>query len=358
MSADGSEITTVAGTHAMGNGPDVATPATQVALTDPNGLHVLGDGTFYIFDTGNSKIRRVSPSGECSTIHTFTPTPSFLVGRGLWVSDDEQPIYFCGEIIFSGPQTGLQAVMKFSAADGVVSNYAHLPPGERGLGNLDVAPDGSLGVTSSGDHRVYRITGPGATPVIIAGNGMEGNNSTSGVPATSVPLERVRGISFLPDGSYFLATQKGGDIWWVDLDGNIQLFVSGSGSGNVKSGDGLVHNSAGDKISEPRATHWASNGDLLIVSNDTGVVRAVNTTSTRSAPQATLTEGLQNFTLSFPATTKGRYLLESSTSLISDDWTAETGLSSSENKIFSHPLLKNGGTKFWRIVVPSEAGGN
>ncbi|MDA8969056.1 hypothetical protein N9F48_03200, partial [Akkermansiaceae bacterium] len=63
MSADGSEITTVAGTHAMGNGPDVATPATQVALTDPNGLHVLGDGTFYIFDTGNSKIRRVSPSG-------------------------------------------------------------------------------------------------------------------------------------------------------------------------------------------------------------------------------------------------------------------------------------------------------
>jgi hypothetical protein len=351
VSADGSTITTVAGTHTGGDGPDSPTPATQVDLSNPNGLHVLGDGTFYILDTDNKKIRKVTPSGMCSTI--LKHAPGFFAGRGLWVSDDEQVIYFCGGIMPSG----LQAVMKLSAI-GELTDYAYVPPGNRGLGNIDVAPDGTLGVTSVGDHRVYRITSDGATPLVIAGNGSEGNGGPSGVPATTIALERVRGISFLPDGSYFLATQKGGDVWWVDLEGNIHLFVSGSRSGNVKAGDGFAHDSAGDKISEPRAIHWASNGDLLIVSNDTGVIRAVRTTCGPQTPPLTITKGLFNLTLSFPARTKGRYLLESSTTLGPPRWIPEAGLSSESDMIFNHSVSKSGDAKFWRINVPTQAGGN
>ena len=125
VSADGSTITTVAGTHTSGDGPDSPTPATQVDLSNPNGLHVLGDGTFYILDTDNKKIRKVTPSGMCSTI--LKHAPGFFAGRGLWVSDDEQVIYFCGGIMPSG----LQAVMKLSAI-GELTDYAYVPPGTRG----------------------------------------------------------------------------------------------------------------------------------------------------------------------------------------------------------------------------------
>ena len=38
-------IVTVAGINSAGNGPDAATPGTQVALNEPNGLFVLSNGT-------------------------------------------------------------------------------------------------------------------------------------------------------------------------------------------------------------------------------------------------------------------------------------------------------------------------
>ena len=46
-------IITVAGINSPGDGPNTATPGTEVALREPNGLWVRGDGTVYILDLGN-----------------------------------------------------------------------------------------------------------------------------------------------------------------------------------------------------------------------------------------------------------------------------------------------------------------
>ncbi|MCI0349386.1 MAG: hypothetical protein L0Z53_08170, partial [Acidobacteriales bacterium] len=86
VTADGI-IHTVAGTNGPGDGPDEPTTATEVALWEPNGLWVRDDGTFYILDLRNGKVRRVETNGICETL--FAVPGGITTGRGLWVSDDE-----------------------------------------------------------------------------------------------------------------------------------------------------------------------------------------------------------------------------------------------------------------------------
>ena len=80
-------IHTVAGTHASGNGPDSSQLATTVALDLPNGLWVLGDGTLFVLDTGNGKVRRLDTNGMMTTV--FFDKNGMGNGRGLWVKDDQ-----------------------------------------------------------------------------------------------------------------------------------------------------------------------------------------------------------------------------------------------------------------------------
>ncbi|MGC6425407.1 MAG: hypothetical protein ACON5H_00235 [Akkermansiaceae bacterium] len=352
VSADGSTITTIAGTHTLGNGPDIEMPAISVQLNNPNGLHVLADGTFYILDTGNQKIRRVSNTGSCTTVLTYLN--GFGAGRGLWVSENEQTIYFCGEVVAGGNQN----VMRFNPGSPPIV-MARIPGGSNGLGNLDVAPDQSLGVTSAGGHRVYRIRGPGVAPVVIAGNGGTTGEPADGSPALSATLNRVRGIAFRSDGTYFLATQKGGDVWWIDLDANIHRFVSGGGSGNATVSKGSSRTSVGDKISEPRAINLATNGDLLIVSNDNGVVQAVNTTHRPPAAQFEVERDEAGaFSLKFRGHFDGRYLFESSESLLPGSWEEEAVFTTQAPTTQRIPFLPTLRKKYWRLRVPSQAGGN
>lgn len=351
VSADGSEITTVAGTHFMGNGGDSEMTATAVALNNPNGLHVLADGTFYILDTGNQKIRRVSSIGVCTTVLSYPN--GFGTGRGLWVSEDEQTIYFCGEFTLGTNQN----VMRFIPGN-PPTVFANIEGGNNGLGNLDVAPDQSVGITSAGGHRVYRVRGPGVAPIVIAGNGSTSGEPADGSSALSAPLNRVRGIAFLPDGSYFLATQKGGDIWWVDLSGDIHRFVSGAGSGNATIQDGVSRTIGGDKLAEPRAIHLATNGDLIIISNDNGVVQAVNTTKRPKAPQLEIgqdEDGLLN--LKFRGSFQGQYLFESSELLHPGSWEVEAVFTTIAPTTQSFPVLPNQTQRFWRLRTPTQAGG-
>ena len=249
-------VTTVAGTHSAGfNGE--AGKATEVQLSSPNGLHVLPDGTFYILDLFNQRVRRVDRSGAMTTVlHSAT---DFGPGRGLWVSADETTIFY----------NGFSRVMRWTAATG----STEFASGFTDPGNIAVDSDGNLIVTDRGAHVVYRIQ-PDGTRTIIAGDGSDAE-PIDGRPATSIGLEDVRGIALRSDGSYFLCTKKGGDIVFVDRAGIATVLIRGNRSGNTHAGDGLPLESPGEKISEPRAISLAPNGDLVITTNDNGFIRVV-----------------------------------------------------------------------------------
>lgn len=249
-------IHTVAGINSPGDGADEPSPALETALNQPNGLFVLPDGVVYILDLGNFKIRRLNTNGF---IETVCYIPDLIVGRGLWVTPDESTIY-----VASG-----NVVYRWTKEDGL-EIYAS---GFTELGNIAIAPDGSLVVTDRGAHKVTKIL-PDGSKIVIAGNGMTYGGG-DGYPATQTALNEVRGVWFLPDGSFFVCTHRGSQVWYVDRGGTIHLFLNGYRS-NTHAGDGTwFYNPYEYRVSEVRAVVVDYQGNLLITENDSGYVRKI-----------------------------------------------------------------------------------
>ena len=254
ITSDGT-IHTFAGTHVGGFNGDGPAPATSLQLNFPNGEWVRGDGTVYILDTDNGRIRRVDTLGVMTTL--FTVAGGISTGRGLWVSADESLVYFA-----SGTD-----LKKWTPIGGVqlLNNQF------KELGNLVVDSAGNLFVTDRADNRVFLVS-PDGSRTIIAGDGGD-NNGGDGFPALQTGLLEVRGVWPLPTGGYLLVTHKGSQVWYVDAAGIIHLLVDGA-TGN-HAGDGAWFHSPGLKVSEVRSVALDAQGNLLIVENDYGYVRRI-----------------------------------------------------------------------------------
>lgn len=268
---DGSGIIrTVAGTNVAGFNGDG--PAALCQLNGPQNAYPMLDGSFYILDTGNKRIRKVDAAGQMTTVIT----ESASLSRGLWVKRDGSLIYYCTNT----------ALKRWTPAQGnnpgtvMAQNFSE-------LGNIDVAQNGDIYLTDRGAltsdptfSKVFRIiptaTPATYTPVVVAGTGgtTDSGPGASGNPATATGIRGVRGIAFHPAGGYFLATHRGGDLWYVDRSGVITLVVQGN-EANVKVPSLLPRNlpAVGSPvISELRSAGVALNGDLLVVTNDSGYI--------------------------------------------------------------------------------------
>lgn len=249
-------IHTVAGTGTGSYGDTNPSPALSVALNNPNGLWVRDDGTFYILDRDNGLIRKVDTNGVC-TLMTDNGG-SIPEGRGLWVSRDESVLYFsAGTQLKRWDTTNGLAVM----ADGFFQ-----------LGNLAVDPNGRIAVTDRGANRVFRVDSDG-TKTLIAGNG-DGFGVGDGQLATNAALAEVRGIWFLSTGAYFLATDSGSQVWYVDTDGIIHLFLNGDSFSHA--GDGSwFYDPTTPKVSKVRQITMDYDNNLIITEHDAGYIRKV-----------------------------------------------------------------------------------
>ncbi|MBN2508173.1 MAG: hypothetical protein JXQ71_15925 [Verrucomicrobia bacterium] len=250
-------IVTVAGVNLPGDGPDGQTNGTACALNGPNGLWLRTDGTVYLLDLNNSKVRRLDTNGLIQTL--FAIPGGLFGGRGLWVSEDETLAYV----------SSWATVKQWTATNGVTD----FSTGYTELGNLGMDPRGNLVVTDRGAHRVYRLDA-GGHRTAIAGNGMSSGGG-DGQPALATGLEGVRGVWFLPSGAYFLCTHRGSQVWYVDTDGFIHLFLNGHRS-ETHAGDGTwFYNPAEYRVSECRAVTVDAEGNVVVTENDYGFVRRV-----------------------------------------------------------------------------------
>lgn len=260
-------IHTYAGTHTAGNNGDGPAPATNLHLRFPNGGWLRADGTFYILDTENGKVRKVSTNGMMSTIFTTTPMGD---GRALWVKSDESLIYFG-----SGSAVGANVTVlnKWTPTGGV----AVVRSGFLNMGNiLGNETNGDLYITDRDAYRVYRLS-PGGTLTTIAGNGTSSGGG-EGFPALSTGLILPRSIWFIPNGGYFISEHSPGNrIWYVDPAGIIHRWMNGSDANNFRVGDGqwFYQNPATAKLSRVRSANVAPNGDMIIMESNYGYVRRI-----------------------------------------------------------------------------------
>jgi sugar lactone lactonase YvrE len=250
-------IVTVAGINVAGSGPTNPSQATSVALNNPNGLWVREDGLFYILDRDNGYIRRVDTNGLMTTIvdHGF----AIPGGRGLWVSEDESRIFYA-----AGTQ-----VMTWDPTNGL----APFASGFSDLGNIAMDPQGNLAVTDDRLSQVFRLQSDG-TRTVIAGNGnIEGGQD--GDLAINVGLAAVRGIWFLPTGAFFLCTDVGCQVWYVDTSGYIHLVLNGDSNAHAGDGAWFYEDPSLPKIGAGKQIVLDDEGNLLVTENAVGYVRKI-----------------------------------------------------------------------------------
>ena len=237
-------VTVVAGTGTAGFSGDGG-PATAAQLNSPYDVAVSPDGSLYIADAGNFRIRRVGPDGIITTV-AGNGTQGFS-GDGGAARDAE--IGLLWEIML-GSDGGLYLTdwprIRRIGTDGIITTVA-------GTGDFSYNGDGipatqanidavSFNVTSNGiiyiaDRFNYRIrlVGPDGIIKTVAGTG-SGGFSGDGGPATEADLWEPTGVSVGPDGTLYIADSRNYRIRRVGADGMITT-IAGNGTLGY-SGDG------------------------------------------------------------------------------------------------------------------------
>ncbi|MBI3768749.1 MAG: hypothetical protein HY271_09680 [Deltaproteobacteria bacterium] len=158
-------------------------PATAAELGDPTGVAVAADGSIYIAEQGNRRLRRVGLDGVITTV----------AGTGaLGTSGDGGPAV----------QAGFQTVERIA-----------------------VGPDASIYVVDGGT-RIRRITTDGIIRT-VAGTGIIGGIGDGG-PATSAQLN-CASVSAAADGGFYIADFFNHRVRRVGPDGIINTVVDYSG---------------------------------------------------------------------------------------------------------------------------------
>lgn len=258
-------IYTHAGTHTNGFNGDGPAPATNLHLNWPNGGWMRGDGTFYVLDTYNGKVRRIDTDGAMSSL--FSAGAALGDGRALWVRSDEALVYFGS----GSDATNLNRWTPTGGVSVVRSDFVN-------LGNI-VGDErtGDLYITDRGRHRVYRMDTNGVLTT-IAGNGTTSGGG-DGFSALATGLNQPRTICFLPNGNggYFIGEHEGNRIWYVDPAGIIHLWMNGDSSGPGRRGDGqwFYNNLSSPKVTKIRSITMDRRGNLIIMESNFGYVRRI-----------------------------------------------------------------------------------
>jgi hypothetical protein len=220
-------ITTVAGNGTGGYYNDGGL-ATLAELDGPHGVAVDGARNFYIADTTNNRIRKVTPGGIITT----------YAGTGAAGSSGDG---------------GLATSAELNSPYGVALD---------GAGNLYIA--------DTTNNRIRMVT-PGGIITRYAGTGAAGSGGDNG-PATSAELNSPYGVAVDGAGNLYIADTTNNRIRMVTLSSGIITTVAGNGSGGF-SGDGNPATSA--QLYNPFGVAVDGSGNLYIADFDNSRIREV-----------------------------------------------------------------------------------
>jgi NHL repeat len=222
-----SVVTTLAGNGQARAGGDGG-PATAASLNQPRGRPAVGpDGSIYIADTFNNRIRRIAPNGVISTV----------AGTGAKG--------FSGD---GGPAVNARL------------SWPH-----------DVAVDGAgnVYIADAANHRIRRVTADGVIRT-VGGTGSAGFNG-DGIAATAARLNRPKAL-VLAGSQLWFSDGDNNRIRRVDLSSGIISTVAGTGVAGF-SGDGGPALRA--RIRAPRAIDRDPQGNLYFADSRNNRIRRV-----------------------------------------------------------------------------------
>jgi sugar lactone lactonase YvrE len=209
----GVDVTTFAGSSAgFAQGTRL-----NAQFNTPRGLAVDADGTLFIADTANHRIRAIDPSGNTRVI----------AGTGS-----------------HGFAEGAAAQAQFDSPTGVV-----------------VASDGTLYVTDTGNHRIRAIS-PTGTVSTLAGSGTQGNTDGD---ADAALFNNPWGIAMETDDILYVADRDNNNIRKLTRSPQGKWSVSTLASGN---------------FTKPLGIAVSTNGEVYVTEHGKHAIRRINNNGT------------------------------------------------------------------------------
>lgn len=265
---------TIAGTAGVAGSQD----GMQATFMNPTGLAVAANGDVFIADTGNNKIRVLSPDGNVSTL-AGNGTAGFMDGAG-------------SQAQFSGP-TGVAVdaagnvyvadqgnqLIRLIDAGGNVTTYAGMLGTKGGTDSTGTAASfslptgvaldasGNLFVSDQGGDTIRKIT---PQMVVSTPAGLVGTPGRTNGTGSNAHFFLPLGLVVDPDGNVFVA-DSGNDMIREITPANVVTTVAGTPT-NPGSVDGSLESA---RLNGPRAIATDTAGNVYVADTANNTIRKI-----------------------------------------------------------------------------------
>lgn len=275
-------VSTVAGSGKKGNSGDGG-PAINAAMDQPYEVQFDKAGNLFVVDMPNHVVRRVDAKSSVISTVAGNGTAGFSGDGGPAVKAQfKQPhsIAFDPEGRLLICDIGNNRVRRVNLETGKIETWLG-GEGQRLRGPRAMAfnAKGDLYLVLREGNVVLRVDAKTGAMMPVAGNGKKGWTGDGG-PATEATLNGPKGISFGPDGAYYLADTENHVIRRVDGSSGVITTVAGSGKRGDGPGDGGDDSVGGADprgcaMNRPHGVFVSKDGVLFIGDSEAHRIRMV-----------------------------------------------------------------------------------